>query len=117
MPVMGNGFCPLNAIDLVLYCDYNEMVTVDHMANNILEHLAVNADYYKQSHTDDIIQDTDMCFKFGIYGNSTIDVITIATRKAVHLNLSIYQKGPDGNIQVIEQTTDVMLCMAVLYGS
>ena len=23
------------------------------------------------------------------------------------MNLSIYQKGPDGNIQVIEQTTDV----------
>ena len=23
------------------------------------------------------------------------------------MNLSIYQKGPDGNIQVIEQTTDI----------
>ena len=35
----------MNANDLVLYCDCDEVVTVDHMVNNILEHLATNADY------------------------------------------------------------------------
>ena len=54
MPVMGNGSCFLNAIDLVLYHDYDGVVTVDHMANSILEHLSTNADYYKQYHTGDL---------------------------------------------------------------
>ena len=49
MPVVSNGFCFLNAIDLVLYCDYDKDVTVDYMAKKFLEYLATNADYYKQS--------------------------------------------------------------------
>ena len=84
---------------MVLYCDYDETVTVDHMANNILEHLATNADYYKQFHTVDLIQDVEGYFKFGIYCDSIVDVITVTTTKVLYLNLSIYKKGPDGNIQ------------------
>ena len=48
MPVMADSFCFLYVIDLVLHCDYDEVKTVDHMANNILDYLATNADYYKQ---------------------------------------------------------------------
>ena len=59
MPVMGDGFCFVNAKDLVLSCDYGEVVTVDPMANNILEHLATNAYYYKQFHTSDQIWDAE----------------------------------------------------------
>ena len=35
-----------------------------------------------------------------------MNLIIIATSKALHMNLSIYQKGPDRNINVTEQTTD-----------
>ena len=39
MPVRGDGFCFLNAIDMVLYCDHNEVVTFDSMESTILGHL------------------------------------------------------------------------------
>ena len=44
MPVRGDGFCFLNAIDLVLYCDNNEAVTVNSLESNILGHLTANVD-------------------------------------------------------------------------
>ena len=65
MPVLGDGFSCMNAIDLVLYCEYDEVVTADHMANNLLEHLAADADYYKQFNTGNLIQDAEGYFKFG----------------------------------------------------
>ena len=106
MLVRGNGFCLLNAVDLVLYCDYNEVVTVYSLASNILEYLIANVDYYKQFHTADVLQDAEGYLKFENYCDNIIDVIIFATTKGLHMNLSIYQKGPDGNIQVIEQTID-----------
>ena len=45
-------------------------------------------------------------FKSGNYSNSTVDVIIITTANALHLNMSIYKQGPDGNLQLIEQTSD-----------
>ena len=36
MPVRGDGFCFLKAIYVALYFDYNDVITVDHMENNIL---------------------------------------------------------------------------------
>ena len=63
MPVRGCSFCFLNAIDLVLDCGYNDIVTVDHMVNNILEHLATNVHYYKQFHMGDLLQDAKGYFK------------------------------------------------------
>ena len=55
MPVRGVSFGFLNAIDLVLYCDYNDVVMVDILASNIPGHLAANVDYYKQFHMGDIL--------------------------------------------------------------
>ena len=65
MPVRGDDFCFLNAIGLVLYCDYNEVVTVDSLASNILGHLVANVDYYEWFHTGDVLRDTWSYFKFG----------------------------------------------------
>ena len=39
MPVRGDGSCSLNAIDWALYCDHNEVVTLNNLASNILDHL------------------------------------------------------------------------------
>ena len=107
MLVKGDGFCFLNAIDLVLYCGYVEVITLENMVNNILEHLVANADYYKLFHTGDLLWDVEGWFQFGNYSDSIINVIITATTKALHVNLSIYQKRPDRSIQVIEQTADV----------
>ena len=93
MPARGDGFCFLNTIDLALYCDYNEVVMVDILANNILGHLAANVNYYKQFHTGDILWDTEGFFKFGNYCDSVINLIIIATAKALSVNLSIIRKG------------------------
>ena len=96
------AFVFLNEIDLVLYCDYNEVVTIDSLVSNILEYLSADVDYYKQFHTGDVLQDAEGYFKFGNYCDSISSVIIIATAEALHMNLSIYQKGTDGNILVIE---------------
>ena len=64
---MGDGFCFLNAIELVLYCDYNEVVTLDEMVNTILVHLAANAYHYKGCHMDDIWWDAERYFNLGKY--------------------------------------------------
>ena len=106
MPVRGDGFCFLTAIDLVLCCDYNEVASVNNLASNILGHLAANGDYYKKFHTGDILRDKEDYFKFGNYCDRVVDLIIIITAKALNVHLSVHQKGPDGNIQVIEQTTD-----------
>ena len=86
-------FCFLNAIELVLYCDYDEVVTCDDIVNNIIEHLATNANCYKGFHNGDLVQTAEHYFKFGNYCDYIINVLIIATVKALHLNLSIYQKG------------------------
>ena len=99
--VKGDGFCFLNAIELVLYYDYNDDLIINGLASNILGHLVSNVDYYKWLQTEDILWDAEGCFKFGNYCDSVIDLIIIASTKALNMNLSIYQKGPDGNIQVI----------------
>ena len=82
---MGDGCCFLNGIDLVLYCDYDEVITVDHMANNILEHLATNAYYYQQFHTSNLKQDAEGYFRFGNYCDSIINVHSTLPIPKLHL--------------------------------
>ena len=54
-PIKGDRFCFLNTIELVLYSDYDDIVTLDDMVNNILDHVAAYASYYKVFHTGDIL--------------------------------------------------------------
>ena len=86
-------------------CDYDEVVTLDDTVNNILEHLVANDAYYREFHTGYLLWNVEGYFKFGSYCNSVIDVITIATAQALHLNMSIFQEGPVGNLHVIEKTS------------
>ena len=80
-----------------LYCDYDKVVIVDHMANNILEHLATNVDYYKQFPAADLIWDTEGYFIFGNYCESSIDVIILPLQK--HCTW-IYQSIRKGQMEV-----------------
>ena len=105
MPVRCDGFCFLNAVEFVLYCDHNEVVTLNSLTSNILGHIVANVNYYKQLNTGDTLKDAEGYLKLGSYGKSVLNVIIIATTRALKLNLSIYQKGPNGNIQIVEQTT------------
>ena len=82
------------------------MVTFKSLASNVLGHLASNVHYYKQFHTGDVLKDAEGYFKFGSYYDSIVNLIIIATTKALNLNLSIYQKRPNGNKQIIEQTIE-----------
>ena len=45
-------------------------------------------------------------FKFGIYSNSVVDLIVVATARALNMNLKIYQQGTSGNIQILEHITN-----------
>ena len=92
--IRGDGFCFLNAIELVLCCDYDELVKLDHMQNTILVHHAANADHYKGFHMDNVIQEADRYFKLGNCGEN---IFVIATTYALNLSLAIYEKGPKGN--------------------
>ena len=53
------------------------------------------------------MQDAEGYFKFGNHCDSIVGVIIVSIIKALYLNLSIYQKLLDRNIQVIEQATDM----------
>ena len=46
-------------------------------------------------------------FKFGTYCDSVVDLIVVAMTRALNMNLKIYQKGPTGNIQILEHITHV----------
>ena len=78
---MGDGFCFLNAIDLALYCQYNEVVMVDSLVSNILGHLAVNVDYYKHFHTGDYLWDAEDYLRFGNYGDSVNDLSLLSPQR------------------------------------
>ena len=104
--VRSNGFCFLNAVGMVQYMDYDEMVTLDTMESRILFHLAFSVNYYKLFHARHALKDAQRYFKFGAYCENVLDIIVVTTARALNLNLTIYQKRPKGNIQILEHTTD-----------
>ena len=79
-------FCFLNAVDMVLYCDHNDVL------------FWVNVKYYKWFHIGDVLKDAEKYFKFRTYCDNVLHVIVTATTKALKLNFTIYQKGPKVNI-------------------
>ena len=90
---------------MVLYMNHDEVVTFASMESTILGHLLANVNYYKMFHTGDILKDTKMYFKCGVYCDNVLNLIVVATARALKLNLTIYQKGLKGNIQILEHTT------------
>ena len=93
-PVRGDGFCFLNAIYLLLCCDYNEVATVNSLANSILGHLAANVYYNKWFHMGDFLQHAEGYFKFGNYCDCVIDLIIIATEKSTkHESVNLSDRG------------------------
>ena len=74
------------------------------MESTILGHLVANVNYYKLFHTGDVLKNAERYFKFGMYCDSVLNLIVVATARALKLNLTIYQKGPKGNIQIPEHT-------------
>ena len=64
MAVKSYQFCFLNDIDLVLYCDHNEVVILGSLPSNILGHLVANVNYYAWFHTGDVLKDAEGHFKF-----------------------------------------------------
>ena len=88
---------------MVLSCDHNEVLTFESMERTILDHLAANVNYYKLFHTGDV--DTERYFKFGTCCDNVLDVIIFATARSLKLDLTMYQKGPKGSIQLLKHTT------------
>ena len=41
-----------------------------------------------------------------MYCENVLDIIVVAMARPLNMNLKIYQKGPKGNIQILEHTTD-----------
>ena len=81
------------------------MVTLDNMESSILDHLASSVNYYKLFHTGHALKDTQRYLKFGTYCHNVLNLIVVATARALHLNLTIYQKGLTGNIQILKHIT------------
>ena len=106
--VRSDGFCFLHAVGMVLYMDHEEMVTLDTMESSILDHLASNVNYYKLFHTGHVLKDIQRYFKLGAYCENVLDLIVVAMARALNLNLTIYQKGLKGNIQILKHTTDAI---------
>ena len=104
-PNRANGFCFLHAVCMTLYMDHAEDMTLDKMQSTIFDHMAANVNYYKQFHKGHVLKDVKRYFKFGTYCDSVVDLIVVAMARALNMNLSIYQKGPTGNIQILEHIT------------
>ena len=84
--------------------DHEEMVTLDNMERSILDHLASNVNYYKLFHTGHVLKDAQMYFKFGMYCENVLNLIVVATARALNLRLTMYQKKAN-SIQILEHTT------------
>ena len=100
-----NGFCFLHVVCMTLYMDCDEEMTLGKLQSSILDHMVANVNYYKQFHTGHLLQDMKRYFKFGTYCDSVVDLIVVAMARALNMNLKIYQKGPTGNIQILEHIT------------
>ena len=72
---------------MVLYCDHDEVATVKSMESTIMGHLVANGKYYIWFHTGDILKDTEQYFKLRSYCDNILNVITVATTRALKLNL------------------------------
>ena len=84
------------------------MVTLDSMEGTILNHLASSVNYYKLIHVGHVLKDALRYLKFGMYCDNVLDLIVVAvTARTLKLNLTIYQKEPKGNIQILKHTTHV----------
>ena len=70
--------------------------------------MAANVNYYKQFHTGNVLKDVKRYFKFSTYWDSIVDPIVVAMARALNMNLKIYQKGPLGNIQILEHITNAI---------
>ena len=81
------------------------MVTFNSLENTILGHLAANVKYYEQFHAGDMLKDAGRYFKCRGYCDNVLNVIIFATTRTLKLKLTVYQREPKGNIQILEQTT------------
>ena len=100
-----DGFCFLHAVCLTVCMGHDEEMTLGKLKSSILDHMAANVNYYKQFHTGNVLKDVKRYFKFGKYCDSVVDLIVVAMARALNMNLKIYQKGPMGNIQILEYIT------------
>ena len=85
--------------------DHDEEMTLGKLQSSILDHMAANVNYCKQFHTGNVLKDMKRYFKFLIYCASVVDLIVVAMARALNMNFKIYQKGPTGNIQILEHIT------------
>ena len=85
--------------------DHDEEMTLGKLQSSILDHMAANVNYYKQFDTGNVLKDVKRYFQFGTYCDSIVDLINVAMTIALNMNLKIYQKGPTGNIQILEHIT------------
>ena len=86
--------------------DHDEEMTLGKLKSSIMDHMAANFNYYKQFHIGNVLKDMKRYFKFGKYCNGVVDLIVVAMPRALNMNLKIYQKGPMGNIQILEYITN-----------
>ena len=96
--IKSDGFCFLCTVSMILHMDHDEVVTLVNMESSILDHIVSNVNYYKLFHTGHVLWDTQRYFKFGMSCENVLDLIVVAMARALNLNLTIYQKGPTGNI-------------------
>ena len=102
VPVRDDGFCFLQAVCLRVCMDHDEDMSLGKLQSSILDHMEANVDYYHKFHTGNVLKDVKRYLKFGTYCNSIVDIIVIATARALNMNLKIYQKGTSGDIQILE---------------
>ena len=82
--------------------DHKKFQSITEIQSAILTHLIHNEHKYKHYHEGDICKDTEAYFNSGVFTQDIADIVVHAIPAALNLNVYIYQKGPDSNVQVTE---------------
>ena len=105
MKIQGNGFCFLNAVRKCMMYDFLKFYSHEKVREMITAHLIDHFDDYTQWHgasPDQLVNEASQFFDDRNFNTDIVDIIVQATAAALNIQIKIYRRSAQGNIQVTE---------------
>ena len=105
MKIQGNGFCFLNAVRKCMMYDFLKFYSHEKVREMITAHLIDHFDDYTQWHgasPDQLVDEASQFFDDRNFNTDIVDIIVQATAAALNIQIKIYRRSAQGNIQVTE---------------
>jgi hypothetical protein len=105
--ISGSGYCYMDAVLTSLELDYGDKsYSMQSLMNEIVMELLQNKTTYTHYHPgsdpDHLINSAIQYILQKSYTDDVVDIIVMATMKVLHLKITIFQKGPNGNVIEID---------------